>query len=312
MKAGRAILRLRAKAKRFVTREALPAAQRTVAVAKHAADETAVALLGQDFEERLHRVRVLGPNGAADPFGFDLATAKYAIASAAFLHRAYFRSEVVGIDRVPRGRVLLVANHSGQLPLDGMLIGAAMFFDAEPPRVIRSMVEKWTQTLPFVGTFFQRVGQVVGVPENAKRLLAQGEAILVFPEGARGISKPFRDRYRLQEFGLGFMRLALETNTPIVPVGVVGAEEQYVNLGNAESLARLLGMPNFPIVPQWFVPGGQLPLPVKYRLHFGEPLHFEGDPDDEDAAIEEKVTVVKSAIDALLARGLSERTSLFR
>ncbi|MBM4360376.1 MAG: glycerol acyltransferase, partial [Deltaproteobacteria bacterium] len=139
MKAGRAILRLRAKAKRFVTRDALPAAQRTVAVAKHVADETAVALLGQDFEERLHRVRVLGANGTADPFGFDLATAKYAIASAAFLHRAYFRSEVVGIERVPRGRVLLVANHSGQLPLDGMLIGASMFFDADPPRVIRSM-----------------------------------------------------------------------------------------------------------------------------------------------------------------------------
>ncbi|MBM4358391.1 MAG: 1-acyl-sn-glycerol-3-phosphate acyltransferase, partial [Deltaproteobacteria bacterium] len=147
---------------------------------------------------------------------------------------------------------------------------------------------------------------------NAKRLLAQEEAILVFPEGARGISKPFRERYRLQEFGLGFMRLALETGTPIVPIGLVGAEEQYVNLGNAESIARLLGMPNFPIVPQWFVPGGQLPLPVKYRIHFGEPLRFEGDPDDEDAVIEEKVMIVKSAIERLLARGLAGRTSIFR
>ena len=312
MKPGRAILRLRAKAKRFVTRDALPAARQTVAVAKHVADETAVSLLGRDFEERLHRVRVLGSAPSADPFGFDLATAKYALASAAFFHRAYFRSSVDGIERVPRGRVLLIANHSGQLPLDGMLIGAAMFFDAEPPRVVRSMVEKWTQTLPFVGTLLQRVGQVVGVQENATRLLEQGEAVLVFPEGARGISKPFKDRYQLQEFGLGFMRLAIATETPIVPVGVVGAEEQYVNFGNAETLARVFGMPSFPIVPQWFVPGGQLPLPVKYRLYFGEPLRFDGDPDDEDVVIEQKVRVVKTAIERLLARGLEERSSIFR
>jgi len=312
MKPGRAWLRLRAKTKRFVEREALPAVERSVVVARHMADEAATALLGRDFEARLHRVPTRMSGGSRDPFGFDLGTAKYALASAAFLHRAYFRTEVFDVDRVPQGRVLLVANHSGQIPLDGMVIGAAMFFDSEPPRVIRSMVEKWTQTLPFVGTFFQRVGQVVGVPENAKRLLAQGEAVLVFPEGTRGISKPWRERYRLQEFGLGFMRLALETDTPIVPVGVVGAEEQYVNLGNSDNLARLLGIPSFPVVPQWFVPGGQLPLPTKYRLYFGEPLTFEGDHDDEDAVIEEKVAVVKSAIATLLARGLRERTGLFR
>ena len=97
-----------------------------------------------------------------------------------------------------------------------------------------------------------------------------------------------------------------------MPVGVVGAEEQYVNLGNSDNLARLLGIPSFPVVPQWFVPGGQLPLPTKYRLYFGEPLTFEGDHDDEDAVIEEKVAVVKSAIATLLARGLRERTGLFR
>src|SRR5262249_25795039 len=158
---------------------------------------------------------------------------------AAFFHRFYFRTAVYGIDRVPHGRVLLVSNHSGQPPLDGMLLGAAMFLDAEPPRIIRSMVEKWTQTLPFVSTMFSRVGQVVGVPENAGRLLELGEAILVFPEGVRGINKSFVERYRLMEFGLGFMRLALETDTPILPIAVIGAEEQYVSFGNLERFAKL-------------------------------------------------------------------------
>jgi 1-acyl-sn-glycerol-3-phosphate acyltransferase len=207
--------------------------------------------------------------------------------------------------------VLLVANHSGQLPIDGMLIGASMFFDAEPPRIIRSMVERWSQTLPFVGTFFQRVGQVVGVPENARRLLEQGEAVLVFPEGARGVSKPFRDRYRLTEFGLGFMRLALETGAPIVPVAVVGAEEQYINLGNSTALARLTGMPTFPIVPQWLIPGLALPLPTRYRIYFGEPLRFAGDPDDEDSVVREKVAVVSTAVATLLAAGLAARRHVF-
>jgi 1-acyl-sn-glycerol-3-phosphate acyltransferase len=186
-----------------------------------------------------------------------------------------------------------------------------MFFDQEPPRIIRSMVEKWTQTLPFVSVLFQRVGQVVGVPENARRLLHNGEAVLVFPEGARGISKPFSQRYRLTEFGLGFLRLALETNTPIVPVAVVGAEEQYINLANLSSVAKLIGMPTFPLVPQWFIPGLQLPLPTRYHIHFGKPLQFEGDPDDDDAVIEEKVWVVKTTIQEMLNQGLKARKSLF-
>ena len=193
-----------------------------------------------------------------------------------------------------------------------MLIGAAMFLDAEPPRIIRSMVEKWTQTLPFVGTTFSRVGQVVGVPENARRLLELGEAILVFPEGARGISKPFAERYQLTDFGLGFMRLALETDTPIVPVAVIGAEEQYISFGNVGRRGqgpRLAELPAHPAVCS--SPAGSCPLPTKYRIHFGEPMCFEGDPDDDDAVIEEKVARVKGTIQSMLNRGLKERQSIF-
>ncbi|HSN99189.1 MAG TPA: lysophospholipid acyltransferase family protein [Candidatus Nanopelagicales bacterium] len=309
MAASRALARIN----HFATHTALPLSRLVGDTLRNAADDFTIRLLGRDFEDRLRRVAVpLAPSSTGvDPFGLDPAWAKYAVGVAAFFHRFYFRTEVIGIDRVPTGRVLLVSNHSGQFPIDGMLIGASLFLDAEPPRIMRSMVEKWTQTLPFVSTFFSRVGQVVGVPENARRLLDMGAAILVFPEGSRGISKPFSERYQLRDFGLGFMRLALETDTPIVPVAVIGAEEQYISLGNVEMVAKALGMPSFPLIPQLLVPGGQFPLPTKYRIYFGEPMVFRGDPDDDDAVIDEKVAVVRSRVQSMLNRGLKERKSLF-
>ncbi|MEO7095683.1 MAG: lysophospholipid acyltransferase family protein [Polyangiales bacterium] len=294
-----------------VRREALPFARSVSEATRQRLDALAEALLGADFHDRLARVPMrLGASGV-DVFGFDPEVAKYALVVAAFFHRVWFRTEVHGIENIPRGRVLLIANHSGQVPLDGLIIGASMFLDAEPPRFIRSMVEKWTQTLPFVGTFFARCGQVVGVQENARALLESEEMLLVFPEGSRGISKPITQRYQLSEFGLGFMRLALETGTPIVPIAVVGAEEQFINLGNLETLAKVLRMPVVPMIPQMLIPGGQLPLPVKYRLYIGEPLLFEGDPDDDDAVIEEKVWMVKATIQSMINRGLKERKGLF-
>ncbi len=307
MNTSRALTRLT----RFATEDAFPLARASGDAVRRGFDDFTIRLLGRDFEERLRRVPMPTAAGGVDPFGLDPAWAKYAVGIAAFFHRFYFRTTVRGVERVPHGRVLLISNHSGQFPLDAMLIGACMFLDAEPPRFIRSMVEKWTQTLPFVGTTFSRVGQVVGVPENARRLLELGEAIVVFPEGARGISKPFRERYRLTEFGLGFMRLALETETPIVPISVIGAEEQFISFGNSDLLAKALGMPSFPLIPQWLVPGGQMPLPTKYRVTFGEPMSFDGDPDDDDAIIEEKVGQVKGTIQSMLNRGLKERKSIF-
>ena len=194
--------------------------------------------------------------------------------------------------------------------MDGVLIATALMLDANPPRFPRSMVEKWSAELPFVSTFFPRVGQVVGSPENARRLLGQEETLLVFPEGARGISKTFDQRYQLTDFGLGFVRLALETQTPIVPVAVIGGEEQYPSIADLKPLARVLGMPAFPLIPQLFV-GMVAPLPTKYRLYFGEPFWFDGDPDDDDSAIEQKVWLVKSTIQSMVNRGLRERKGVF-
>jgi 1-acyl-sn-glycerol-3-phosphate acyltransferase len=284
---------------------------RLLGAATEAVDDRLERLLGESYASRMARVPLsLGSTGV-DPFGLDPEWMKYVILGIASLHRRYFRTEVHGIRNVPTGRVLFIANHSGQIPIDGALIAAALFMDAEPPRLVRAMVEKWAVSLPFVSLFFARVGQVVGVPENATRLLAQGEALLVFPEGVRGISKTFDQRYKLTEFGLGFMRLAIETDTPIVPVAVVGGEEQYISVANMDGLARILRAPAFPIIPQMFIPGGQLPLPTKYRLWFGEPMRFSGDPDDDDAVIEEKVWLVKQTVQSMLNRALKERKHIF-
>jgi 1-acyl-sn-glycerol-3-phosphate acyltransferase len=293
----------------LATNDVLPFAQRMLASARRSADEAALKLLGAEFDQRVQQVRERYEALGGDPFGYDADVGKYAAVACSVLHRWYFRTEVRGIDEVPRGRCLLIANHSGQVPIDAAIIATAMYLDCNPPRMTRAMVEKWAMTLPFVSTFFSRVGQVVGVPENARRLLEMEELLLVFPEGTRGISKPFTRRYQLEEFGLGFMRLAMETRTPIVPVAVIGAEEQYINLGNLEWAARAFGTPVFPVVPQFFA--GGVPLPVKYRLHFGEAMHFDGDHDDDDAVIEEKVWIVKQTIQSMLNRGVKERKSLF-
>lgn len=292
-------------------RDVFPFARKLWKQTRRVVDELALRSLGPDFEERVERIRARYDKMGGDPFGLDPDFTKYVAVFASVMHRLYFRTIVQGSEHVPEGRALLISNHSGQIPIDGVIIAMSMFMDAEPPRIIRAMVEKWAQTLPFVSMMFNRTGQVVGVPENCERLLQQEELILAFPEGTRGISKPFTRRYQLEEFGLGFMRLAIQTRSPIVPVAVIGAEEQFINVGNLDWLAKAIGVPVLPVVPQLFIPGGQLPLPTRYHVYFGEPMRFDGDPDDDDSIIEEKVWVVRQTIQSMINRGLKERKSLF-
>jgi 1-acyl-sn-glycerol-3-phosphate acyltransferase len=291
--------------------DVMPFARGVLARTRRVVDELALRTLGADFEERINRIRERYTAMGGDPFGLDIDYAKYVAMVAAVYHRLWFRTNVYGIENVPAGRALLISNHSGQIPIDAMIIAMSMIMDAEPPRFVRAMVDKWVQTLPFVSMMFNRTGQVVGVPENCSRLLIQEELILAFPEGTRGISKPFTRRYQLEDFGLGFMRLAIETRSPIVPVAVIGAEEQFINLGNLNWVAKAIGVPVLPVVPQFLIPGGMMPLPTKYRVYFGEPLYFDGDPDDDDSILEEKVWLVRQTIQSMLNRGLKERKSLF-
>ena len=263
---------------------------------------------GPGTRERLEKLTPPRNEYGVDPFGFDLDYAVSAIAPVLWLYKKYFRVEVHDIERVPAtGRVLLVANHSGQLPFDAAMLGLSLLVEHDPPRVLRALLERWVPTLPFYSIAMARLGQVVGTPDNCRRLLEAEEAILVFPEGVRGLNKPWSERYRLQKFGRGFMRLALESGVPIVPVGVVGAEEQAPALVDLQPLARLLSMPAFPITPT-ILP---FPLPVRHRIWFGEPRRFTGSPDDDDAEIERKVHEVEREVKALIDRGLAERTSIF-
>ncbi len=263
---------------------------------------------GPGTRARLEKLTPPKNEYGVDPYGLDTEYLVAAIAPLLWLYKKYFRVQLHGSDHVPNeGRAVIVANHSGQLPFDAAMIELGLLIEKDPPRVARALVEKWVPTLPFVSTFMARCGQIVGTPENCRRLLAADEAILVFPEGVRGLNKPFRERYRLQKFGHGFMRLALESSAPIVPCAVVGAEEQAPALFDLKPLARLLGFPAFPITPTVL----PFPLPARYHIRFGEPLRFAGSPDDDDAELERKVGQVEDAVKALLERGLAERKSVY-
>ncbi|MFM7143216.1 MAG: lysophospholipid acyltransferase family protein [Alphaproteobacteria bacterium] len=240
-----------------------------------------------------------------DPWGLQADVTRRALVFATLLYRHWFRVETRGIKNVPEGRVLLISNHAGQVALDGVMIATACMLEGKPPRLPRAMGEYWLPTLPFFNVLMVRTGSVVGTPRNCVDLLERGEAVLAFPEGVRGMNKSFTERYQLMRFGQGFLRLALQTDTPIVPIAVVGSEEQMPSLGNFRPLARLLGMPAFPLV---LTP---IPLPTRYHVRFGEPMRFEGSPGDEDAVIDEKVRLVKARIREMLDESLRTRPGVF-
>jgi 1-acyl-sn-glycerol-3-phosphate acyltransferase len=275
----------------------------------------ALRALSDEVDERLGRIPTPMNEYGFDPFGADLDFARKLGGIGAFLYRYYFRVETHGIEKVPDGRVLLVANHAGNtIPMDGGMLAMAMLLDAEPPRFARAMAESYLPQMPWWGEIIRRGGAVVGTPENCVRLLEREEAIIVFPEGSRGFIKPFGKRYQLQRFGTGFARLAAQTRTPIVPVGIVGSEEQSPGLVDSKRLARMIGAPAFPVT--WFFPWlglfGFLPLPVKYRIHFGDPIRVDGDGHDDDAAIGGHVERVKDEIALLIEEGLAQRDGWFR
>ena len=160
-------------------------------------------------------------NYRVDPWGMDPEWAARVYALSLYLYEDYFRVETRGIENIPQGRCMLISNHSGQIPIDGLLIGVSTVRELDPPRVVRGMVERLAAKVPFVNTLFARTGMVTGDPTNCENLLERGQLIMVFPEGVKGSGKTMKKAYQLQKFGTGFLRIAIRTKTPIVPVSVV-------------------------------------------------------------------------------------------
>ncbi len=277
-----------------------------------------VRLLAPEDYERLQSIKINDLGFGYDPFGLEIESAMLAFAVAKFVYKNWFRVESHGVENVPlKGPVLITPNHSGVLPIDGAMIGVDLASQMEMPRIMRAVVDNFAGFLPFINTLFYRFGQIIGARRNFEELLRQGEMVLVFPEGHKGTGKSYGDRYRLTRFNVGFMELSLIHKTPIVPAAVIGAEEQYPYMLDLKPLARLLSFPYMPVTPLMLLLGplGMLPLPTKYVIYYGEPLHFYRDYPPETVkdpeTIYRLVDTVKTRVQDLIDQGLRERKGVF-
>ncbi|MBW2494383.1 MAG: acyltransferase family protein [Deltaproteobacteria bacterium] len=233
------------------------------------------------------------------------------------LYEHYWRIELHGFERIPEsGPLLLVANRSGLLPYDGLMVSHAIW-RRRPELRPRFMVADWLITLPFVQPYLARLGGVRACRENAERLIRSGESVLAFPEGVKGAAKVFRERYRLKRFGRGgVLRVALETRVPIIPIGIVGAEEAHPILFKWNAPARAVGLPFLPVTPTFplFGPLGFFPLPTKWVIRIGEPISIDHLPPDaaSDALLISRMNEqLRSEVQLLVDTGLSDRSSVW-
>ncbi|MFF6997919.1 lysophospholipid acyltransferase family protein [Streptomyces sp. NPDC008313] len=254
-----------------------------------------------------------------DDFGFDEELTDQVLMSLLRpVYEKYFRVEVKGVENIPsEGGALIVANHSGTLPLDGLMLQVAVHDNHPADRHLRLLAADLVFMLPVVNELARKAGHTLACAEDAARLLERGEVVGVMPEGFKGIGKPFGERYKLQRFGRGgFVSTALRAGAPIIPCSIVGAEEIYPMIGNAKTLARLLGIPYFPITPTfpWLGPLGAVPLPTKWTIQFGEPIPTDGYPAEaaDDPMLMFNLTdQVREQIQHTLYKLLVQRRSVF-
>lgn len=253
-----------------------------------------------EVAERVDRIEIPWSAAGVDPYGVDRVTLGRFMTALRWLYRSYFRVRVSGKEHIPpRGRAMLVGNHSGGVAIDGAMVVASCLLELEPPRLAQGMAEKFIEHMPFGGTIAARCGQFTGLPENALRLLEDDRLLMVFPEGARGTAKLFHERDSLVEFGTGFVRLALQTGAPIIPFGVVGAGDALPTVYNAYGLGRAFGVPYLPFTP-WLLP---VPVPARISIHYGEPLHLSGTGREDDEVVSGYVQEVKDRIAGLIEYG---------
>lgn len=275
--------------------------------------------LGEAVEVLERSVRRATGEYREDEWGFDEEFAESVLPAFDFLFEKWWRVEVEGIENLSgQGRAMIVANHSGTIfPFDAIMVGTAIRRLHPQPRWARALVLDWVFELPFFSYLMRRLGGVPADPANLARLLEQEQAVMVFPEGAKGFGKPFSERYRTQRFGRGgFIAEALRSRTPIVPVAVVGAEETYPKLGDLGPLARLIGAPYIPFTPTFPLLGplGLIPLPSRWRIAFLEPIDLSGYPPeaaDDPGLVFDLAEQVRESIQQGLYRGLVERGPAF-
>lgn len=279
------------------------------------------AFMRGGLAEAFVRLRMIGTAAAVDDFGYDPTFHARCAPLRQALYDRWWRVEASGLDQVPlTGRLLVVGNHSGGLfPYDGVMIAEAL--RAHHPgggRPARSLVEDFVYQAPFLGPILARAGMVRASSQNARRLLKREQAVIAFPEGAKGLGKYYRDRYRLQRFARGgFVSLALQTGAPLVPVAVVGAEEIHPVLARWQWLAHGLDVPYFPVTPTfpWLGLLGLVPFPTKWRLVFGPPIDLAGqygsDAHRDELLVNRLKEEIRERIQRMVVAALAERSSVF-
>jgi len=254
-----------------------------------------------------------------DDFGYDEdMTRSVFLPPLRLLFSKYFRVDIIGMDNVPVDTgALLVANHSGTIAVDALMMAVAIHDHHPSHRAMRSLGANLVFDTPVIGPLARQGGVTLACNPDAERLLSSGELVAVFPEGFKGVGKPYSQRYKLQRFGRGgFVSAAVRTGVPIIPVSIVGAEEIYPMLGDLRPAARALGLPYFPITPTfpWLGPLGAIPLPSKWLIEFGEPI---GTADLGEHAAEDPMVVfnltdrVRETIQQTLYRLLLRRGHTF-
>lgn len=268
------------------------------------------AFLPRALGERLAHTTLRDAGHGYDAFGMNPDWVRAAAGLFQPLYGSYFRVTSHGAENVPaNGGAVLAANHSGTIPIDAMMIWNDVLRQTDPPRVARAVLDHFVNLMPMVSIFFARCGAIGGSRGNFHELLRRGELVLVFPEGLPAIGKPWSERYKLCAWREGHAEMAIRHGVPIVPIAVIGAEEQLPTLGRLDSL-RPFGLPYTPI------PATPLPLPVHYHLWYGEPIPTDRDysPDqaDDSAVVKEASERVREAVEGLIAQGLAKRKGVFR
>ncbi len=304
------------------TRERHPLASMSPADWLAALQAGAREVFGDQWEAQLARFlafwrRRLTGEYAVDEYGFDPeVTERLVLAALRPLAQRWFRIDVRGAENIPEtGGALLVSNHSGTVPMDGLMTMVSVH--DHTGRFLRPLGADLIFDIPVVSSLARKAGVTLACQEDAERMLGGGELVGVWPEGFKGIGKPYGNRYKLQRFGRGgFVSAALRTGVPIVPLAVVGAEEIYPLVGNIPSLARLLGVPYIPITPlfPWLGPLGLVPLPSKWLLEFGEPIRtdsYDSTAADDPMLVFDVTDQVRETIQQTLYSLLMQRTSVF-